>query len=217
MPPAPCSAPEITSASSKGTDTLASFWHQDYSRAQNSCGAQESGVLGHVQECGTFGFKHKLCTRIQLIVFSCTSVEILVVCSAALMTILVHELAILMNRHRNLVLIGSVNFAFHHPFCFCMVHYNSASETKKLNILTTTILGLVWSYCNHQNFLKISNHFWSLVTANLSLISRGKASNLCRTICGGLGSDYRRWVLQEDCKMHLTPWISSVLPKLLFL
>jgi hypothetical protein len=49
------------------------------------------------------------------------------------------------------------------------------------------------------------------------LISRGKASNLCRTICGGLGSDYRRWVLQEDCKMHLTPWISSVLPKLLFL
>jgi len=33
------------------------------------------------------------------------------------MTILVHDLAILMNRHRNLMLIGSVNFTFHHPFC----------------------------------------------------------------------------------------------------
>jgi hypothetical protein len=165
MIPAPCSAPEITSASSKGMDTLASFWitslrnqvlnkHQDYSRAQNSCGARESGVHGHVQECATFGFKHKLCTRIQLIDFSCTSVEILVVCSAALMTILVHDLAILMNRHRNLMLIGSVNFTFHHPFCFCMVHYNSALETKKLNILTTTILGLVWFIATTKIFSK---------------------------------------------------------------
>jgi len=80
--------------------------------------------LGHVQECGTFGFEHKLCTRIQPIDVTRTShVEIVVVCAAARMIIVVvHGRAILMSSHRNLMLIGSVGFAFRHPFCFCAAY-----------------------------------------------------------------------------------------------
>jgi hypothetical protein len=80
--------------------------------------------LRHVQECDTFGFEHKLCTRIQPIDVTRTShVEIVVVCAAARMiSVVVHGCAILMSSHRNVMLIGSVGFAFRHPFCFCAAY-----------------------------------------------------------------------------------------------
>jgi hypothetical protein len=123
----------MPSASSKGTCTVASvsgqqaLWRTKFLTSSKVTAELKTAVklktveyLGHVQECGTFGFEHKLCTRIQRIDFTRTGhVEIVVVCPAARMIIVVvHGRAILMSRHRNLVLIGSVDFAFRH------VNYN---------------------------------------------------------------------------------------------
>jgi hypothetical protein len=44
-----------------------------------------------------------------------------------------------MSSHRNVMLIGSVGFAFRHPFCFCAAYDFWALEAKKLNMLTTTM------------------------------------------------------------------------------
>jgi hypothetical protein len=67
-----------------------------------------------------------------------------------------------MSRHRNLMLIGSVDFAFRHPFCFCTACNFWALKAEKLNMLTTTTTlcsGLVWSSCDYQNVLKTWNSF----------------------------------------------------------